>query len=60
MIRKFCLMSFRTAMFSAGYIPKKDIADFACDCFMKHISNGKSVNLSRRICKLKAAEKFEL
>ena len=68
-ITQLCLAGFNTAMTQAGKVPPEGMGAFTCDCFLKEMNKGKSIQWqsllstiesAQETCKQLAAERFKL
>ena len=46
-------------MAQAGKTPPEGMGDFTCDCFLKQVNEGRSIQTAQETCKQKAAEQFQ-
>ena len=68
-ITQLCLAGFNTAMTQAGKVPPEGMGAFTCDCFLKEMNKGKSIQWqsllstiesAQETCKQLAAERFKI
>ena len=68
-ITQLCLAGFKSAMSQAGKIPPAGMGDFTCDCFLREVNKGNSIQWqsllgtiesAQETCKQKAAERFKI
>ena len=68
-ITQLCLAGFKSAMSQAGKIPPAGMGDFTCDCFLREMNKGNSIQwqsllgtieTAQETCKQKAAERFKI
>ena len=68
-ITQLCLAGFKSAMSQAGKIPPAGMGDFTCDCFLREMNKGNSIQWqsllgtiesAQETCKQKAAERFKI
>lgn len=68
-ITQLCLAGFKSAMSQAGKIPPAGMGDFTCDCFLREMNKGNSIQWqsllgtiesAQKTCKQKAAERFKI
>ena len=59
-ITRLCLAGFHAAMAQAGKTPPEGMGDFTCDCFLKQMKEGRSIQTAQETCKQKAAEQFKI
>ena len=68
-ITQLCLAGFKTAMSQAGKVPPKGMGDFTCDCFLREMNKGNSIQWqsllstiesAQETCKHQAAERFKI
>ena len=68
-ITQLCLAGFNTAMSQAGKVPPEGMGDFTCDCFLREMNKGNSIQWqsllgtiesAQETCKQKAAERFKI
>ena len=60
LITKFCLASFNAAMTNAGKSPPAGMGAFTCECFLKEVKQGGSIEASQTTCKEQAASLYKL
>lgn len=59
-ITRLCLAGFHAAMAQAGETPPEGMGDFTCNCFLKQVNDGRSIQTAQETCKQKAAEQFKM
>lgn len=59
-ITRLCLAGFHAAMAQAGETPPEGMGDFTCNCFLKQVNDGRSIQTAQETCKQKAAEQFKI
>ena len=68
-ITQLCLAGFKSAMSQAGKIPPAGMGDFTCDCFLREMNKGNSIQWqsllstiesAQETCKQLAAERFKI
>ena len=68
-ITQLCLAGFKSAMSQAGKIPPAGMGDFTCDCFLREMNKGNSIQWqsllstiesAQETCKQQAAERFKI
>lgn len=68
-ITQLCLAGFKTAMSQAGKKPPKGMGDFTCDCFLREMNKGNSIQWrsllstiesAQGTCTQQAAERFKI
>ena len=60
LINKFCIASIKSKIKSNNKERLDEISRFTCECFFDKYRSGSSIKNSRRYCKEKATEKFNL
>ena len=53
-------MEFNAEMNISGINPPKDMDIYTCNCFVKKVVNGSSIESAQSSCKDKASKKFNL
>ena len=68
-ITQLCLAGFKSAMSQAGKIPPAGMGDFTCDCFLREMNKGNSIQWqsllstiesAQETCTQQAAERFKI
>jgi len=68
-ITELCLAGFNAAMAQAGKIPPAGMGRFTCDCFLREVNKGDSIQWpsllgniesAQETCKQRAAERFKI
>ncbi len=59
-LNEICLASFNSAMKAAGEKPPKGMGNFTCNCFLKEIGNGLSIDKAKEKCKQLASKNYSL
>ena len=68
-ISQLCLAGFNTAMSQAGKVPPEGMGDFTCDCFLREMNKGNSIQWqsllstiesAQETCTKQAAERFKI
>ena len=68
-ITELCLAGFNTAMRQAGKVPPEGMGDFTCECFLREMNKGNSIQWqsllstiesAQETCKQQAAERFKI
>ena len=60
LINRFCIASIKSKIKSKDKQNLEEISLFTCECFFDKYRSGSSIKNSRRYCKDKATEKFNL
>ena len=60
LINRFCIASIKSKIKSKDKQKLNEISRFTCECFFDKYKSGSSIKNSRRYCKNKATEKFNL
>ena len=60
LINRFCIASIKSKIKSNDKQNLDEISHFTCECFFERYRSGSSIKNSRRYCKDKATEKFNL
>ena len=60
LINKFCIASVKSKMKLKDKKKLDEISHYTCECFFQKYKAGSSIKASRRYCKDKATEKFNL
>ncbi len=60
LINRFCIASIKSKIKSTDKQRLDEISRFTCECFFENYRSGSSIKSSRRYCKDKATEKFNL
>ena len=68
-ITQLCLAGFKTAMAQVGKVPPAGMGRYTCDCFLKEVNKGESIQWgsllstiesAQETCKQRAAVRFKL
>ncbi len=68
-ITQLCLAGFKTAMAQAGKVPPAGMGRYTCECFLKEVNKGESIQWgsllstiesAQETCKQRAAARFKL
>ena len=60
LINRFCIASLKSKLNFKDKKKLAEISHFTCECFSKKFNSGSSIKSSRKYCKSKAAEKYNL
>ena len=60
LMTSICLLNFNSEMNLAGKTPPQGMAVFTCNCFLKKVSIGTSIDSAQAECKKEAAKKFKI
>tara|TARA_Y100001968_G_scaffold195210_1_gene179066 strand:+ start:1529 stop:1771 length:243 start_codon:yes stop_codon:yes gene_type:complete len=59
-VKKMCLLGFNSEMKLAKITPPVGMSEFTCNCFVKKVSYGYSLELAQEECKMQATKKFNM
>ena len=59
-VQAMCLTAFESEMSQAGKVPPEGMAGFACRCVADRITQGSSVEVARRECRLATIQRFPI
>tara|TARA_Y100001968_G_C19070262_1_gene578014 strand:+ start:108 stop:410 length:303 start_codon:yes stop_codon:yes gene_type:complete len=60
LMTSICLLNFNSEMNIAGKTPPQGMGVFTCNCFLKKVSIGSSIESAQAECKKEAAKKFKI
>ena len=60
LLKKICYLKFNTEMKVNGEPPKRELANFTCNCFIRKLKLGESINSAQSECKQEVSTKFNL
>ena len=60
LINRFCIASLKSKLKLKNKKKLTEISHFTCECFSRKFKSGSSIKNSRKYCRSKAAEKYNL
>ena len=60
LINRFCIASLKSKLNLNDKKKSDEISHFTCECFSRKFKSGSSIKSSRKYCRSKAAEKYNL
>ncbi len=60
LINKFCVASIKSKLKNTNKQKLNEISHFTCECFIDKYRSGSSIRKSRKYCKAKAEEEYNL